>query len=1093
MKPLTNKFLIVTTLLCFCNILFSQITYQSAFPNLNFEFPVEIQCIDNETEQMFVVEQRGRIKVFPKTATATSSQVKTFLDITDRVQFSNGQELGLLGLAFHPDYKNNKYFYVYYTTNSPVSGISTRMVLSRFSAQANDPTLADPNSELVIFQFDKNQNNSNHNGGKIAFGSDSYLYISFGDGGGGNDPQRNGQNKNTVFGSICRIDVDIDDSNPIETNPALPNNNYEIPSDNPFVGVDGLDEIYAYGIRNTWKFSFDAVSGKLWGADVGQNAFEEINNIEKGKNYGWSRFEGNSVANSNVVISGPVASPVFNYNHNQGDVSITGGYVYRGSEITSLNPDINSKYIFADYVSGRVWALNYNPSTGDADSTLLFKTDGLFVSSFGVDTLGELYFSSYGTNGKIYQLVDGTTSPTGTQVNGIGSWGALNEGIDGIVHAIATDTNGNVYHGGVFNKAGTVNAKNIAVWNQNSGWSALGGEINGSINALKTDTNGNLYAGGSFTKIGGINANHIAVWNGTQWSALGSGVDGAVAAIEIHNNTVFVGGVFKTAGGTEVRNIAQWNSNQWSALTDSTNQQSGTNNEIRSLAIGNDGILYAGGNFDEAGGNTANRIATWNGSNWGTLGIGTSGFVEAITTTPSSVFIGGNFALAGGTTVNRIAKWDIQSKSWSKLGNGVNNIVRTLLHDGTHLYAAGAFDIASNNTSNDIVNNIAQWSENGGWKAMGTNTSVGVDIIVNAMTFSLDDTQKIIATGNFSKAGAITAHNTAIWTNSTDTSCTAVIPSDITSSDIKTTSVQLSWKIVTSATYDVRYRETTTNDWVTISTAENIYSIENLKPNTSYEAQIRSKCPDNTVSNYSNSTLFTTLNEQINYCESNGNDTSYEYIGNVTIGTINKTSMAGTNGYSDFTSESTELSKGISNNISITPIWPRTTTYNEIYTVWIDYNQDGDFADPGEQVWNTSTRATPVNGNFTIPDNAQNGPTRMRVALQYNGTPGPCASFRYGEVEDYNVIINATSKTDQKPGSKTLNFNIFPNPTNDFILIKTNLLTDTVYYIQNQIGQVVKKGKITTEEIHLNDLSSGLYLITVASGNKSKTKKLILK
>ena len=182
MKILTNKILSTMILLCFYNIVLSQVTYQSAFQNLSFEFPVEIQCIANETEQMFIVEQRGRIKVFPKTANATSSQVKTFLDITDRVRFSNGQELGLLGLAFHPDYQNNGYFYVYYTTNSPLPRISTRMVLSRFSTQANNPTLADPDSELVIFQFDKNQNNSNHNGGKIAFGPDSYLYVSFGDG-----------------------------------------------------------------------------------------------------------------------------------------------------------------------------------------------------------------------------------------------------------------------------------------------------------------------------------------------------------------------------------------------------------------------------------------------------------------------------------------------------------------------------------------------------------------------------------------------------------------------------------------------------------------------------------------------------------------------------------------------------------------------------------------------------------------------------------------------------------------------------------------------------------------------------------------------
>jgi len=745
----------------------AQITYEAAFPNIDFEFPVEIQSPSDGTDRMFIVEQRGRIQVFPRISNASDSDVDTFLNITDRVRFRNGQEVGLLGLAFHPDYDTNGYFYTYYTTDSPVAGISVRMVLSRFTVSSSNPNFVDPDSELILFQFDKNQNNSNHNGGKIAFGLDGYLYVSIGDGGGGNDPEGNGQNKNTVFGSILRIDVDLDGSNPVETNTDLPNGNYEIPSDNPLVGVSGLDEIYAYGIRNTWKFSFDNETGRLWGADVGQGAFEEVNIIENGKNYGWSRFEANSIANSNVTITEPTVFPVHFYNRNQGDRSITGGYVYRGSEITSLNPDISSKYIFGDYVSGRVWVLDYNPSTGTSSSTLLFNTSGEFVSSFGVDKNGELYFSDYGSNAQIYKLVDGTSTTPGTAVNGIGQWNSLNQGIpNGIVQAIATDTNGDVYHAGTFNQAGNISTNNIAVWNESSGWRTLATGSNGTINALKIAPNGNLYAGGAFTEIGGISAQNIAVWNGT-WSSLGSGIDGTVAALEIDGSgNVYAGGVFETINSTTVRNIALWNGANWSGLTDVTTGVSGTNNEVRSLVLDSDGNLFVGGNFDEAGNITANRIATWNGNNWGTLGTGTSGFVEAIAVTATEVFIGGNFSIAGGQTVNRIARWNKNSSSWSSLGNGVSNIVNTLIHDGTNLYAGGAFDIANIDNSNSIiVNNIARWNETNGWEALGTDTNVGVDIKINTMVFASDSDgiDKIFSGGNFSTAGATNANNTAQW------------------------------------------------------------------------------------------------------------------------------------------------------------------------------------------------------------------------------------------------------------------------------------------------------------------------------------------
>jgi len=767
MKKLTNLINFIVFLFI-VNTAKSQITYESAFPNIDFEFPVELQTPVDSSNRMFVLEQPGVIKVFPINSNITSDEVMVFLDINQQVYFSNGQETGLLGLAFHPDFSTNGYFYVYYTTSSPIPGISVRMVLSRFSIDPNDSNMADSNSELVIFQFDKNQSNSNHNGGKIAFGPDGYLYISFGDGGGGNDPQGNGQNIFSVFGSICRIDVDINGDNPLESNPDLPNGNYEIPNDNPFVGSDGLDEIYAYGVRNTWKFSFDNQTGRLWGADVGQGTYEEINIIQKGNNYGWSRFEANLVVNSSVVITEPTEFPVFFYDRSQGDTSITGGYVYRGTEIASLEPNINSKYIFGDYISGRVWSLDYNPTTEEANRELLFELNGQYISSFGKDENGEIYFSDYGSNASIYKLVDGQTGSSGTIVSGVGSWEELDEDfLNGQVFDIARASNGNIYFGGSFSQAGNITTNNIAVWNETNGWSGLGTGSNRTINALIIGPNDNLYVGGSFTEIGGISANNIAVWNGTNWSNLGSGADGPVLSMEIEDTGfIYVGGVFESFGTIQTRNIGFWDGTQWNPLIDNLTSINGTNNEIRSLHFDESGVLYVGGNFDEAGGNSANRIATWDGSNWSTLGVGTSGFVEAITSTSTDIFVGGNFAIAGNLTVNRIARWNLANAEWLPIENGVNNNVNALIHDGNYLYAAGTFNVAFNNSGNIIVDNISRWSLNNGWEAMGSNTQVGVDVKINAIDLTVDNnTTKMYAVGNFSRAGAINTNNVAIWSS----------------------------------------------------------------------------------------------------------------------------------------------------------------------------------------------------------------------------------------------------------------------------------------------------------------------------------------
>ncbi len=753
---IVNIFFILFTL-----NLFSQVTYEREFKDVNFAFPTELKFYKTQTERVFVVEQQGRIKVFPKVSNVTSAQVTTFLDISSNVRYSNGQEMGLLGMAFHPQFQTNRYIYVYYTKIPPAGLTNVRVVISRFTVSETNPNLVNANSELELFVVDKNQNNSNHNGGKIEFGPDGYLYFSIGDGGGANDPMNNAQNLDVPFGKICRIDVDLDGNNPIESNPALPDGRYEVPNNNPFVNKTGLDEIFAYGIRNIWKFSFDKNTNRIWGADVGQNAFEEINLIENGKNYGWKRFEGDRVSND-VPIVGTATAPVFFYGQTAGDKSITGGYVYRGTQVSSITPSITEKYIFGDYVTGRVWALDYNSTLNTASRTLLFKTNGQFISSFGEDSDREHYFTDYGAAVGIYKIKNGTTTTNAVAVNGIGSWENLSQGINGIVNCVATDLNEKVYFGGNFNTAGTVNANNIAVWSSST-WSTLGTGSNGSINAIAT-YNGKVYAGGAFSQIGGVNAKNIAVWNGSAWQALGSGVEGSVAALAIDNGgNVFVGGSFENAGTVTVRNIARWNGTQWNALSGGTGQLVGANNEIRSLAFGVNGVLYLGGNFDQVGAISASRIATWNGTSWGTLGQGTSGFVEAIVTTPQAIYIGGNFALAGDLTVNRIAKWNLVTSQFEKLGNGLNNSVKSLIFDGVNLYAAGSFSNAFNTTQNIIVNNIARWNPSDEWKPLGINTNVGVNVLVNGMAFIPNDNAKIFVGGNINTAGNSLTNNAVLW------------------------------------------------------------------------------------------------------------------------------------------------------------------------------------------------------------------------------------------------------------------------------------------------------------------------------------------
>lgn len=349
-----------------------------AFPNLTFVSPVEFTHAFDGTNKVYVIEQKGLIRVFDNVS--ATAQTTVFLDIDARVDA--GGEMGLLGLAFHPNFETNGYFYVNYNRNSP----SRQTVISRFKVNSGSQ-VADANSEKILLTFD--QPYTNHKGGKLAFGSDGYLYIATGDGGSGGDPQNNAQNRKNLLGKILRIDVNVEERE-----------NYAIPKDNPYIGnTEGFkEEIYAYGLRNPWRFSFDSVTNNLWVGDVGQNEVEEIDVITKGGNYGWRIKEANDCfdATGNCNQSGLVA-PVFSYKQGTDGRSVTGGVVYRGKKL----PDLVGKYVFGDYVSGKLWSLKYDGAKATDSGDKIANVSG--ISAFGEDADKELYILNYGS-GKIYKL-----------------------------------------------------------------------------------------------------------------------------------------------------------------------------------------------------------------------------------------------------------------------------------------------------------------------------------------------------------------------------------------------------------------------------------------------------------------------------------------------------------------------------------------------------------------------------------------------------------------------------------------------------------------------------------------------------------------
>jgi glucose/arabinose dehydrogenase len=348
--------------------------------------PLVLTHAGDGTNRVFVATQHGVIHVFPDDQKAKDAKV--FLDVQDRVLYKDSEnEEGFLGLAFAPDYKKSGHFYVYYTPKASkrLKGEKLVNVVSRFKVSKDDPNKADPDSEEILLRLPKPF--WNHDGGTLVFGPDGMLYVAIGDGGLANDPFGHGQNLNSLLGKILRIDVSKKDEEL----------KYAIPKDNPFAGKEKhRGEIWAYGLRNVWRMSFDSKTGKLWAADVGQDLWEEIDLIEKGGNYGWNPREGlHPFGVKGVEPNKDMIEPIWEYHHDVGK-SITGGHVYRGSRVKALE----GLYLYADYVTGHVWGLRYDEKKKRVTANHWLRKGGFPVYSFGEDEKGDVYLLTSTPEGK---------------------------------------------------------------------------------------------------------------------------------------------------------------------------------------------------------------------------------------------------------------------------------------------------------------------------------------------------------------------------------------------------------------------------------------------------------------------------------------------------------------------------------------------------------------------------------------------------------------------------------------------------------------------------------------------------------------------
>ncbi len=372
----------------FENLTFEGWTPQSSSGENNEFRPIVLTHFGDGSGKILLATQHGPIYTITP---GQSGEAKLLLDITDRVIYDpRKNEEGLLGVAVHPKFKDNGEVYIYYTKRPGLLSI-----VSRFKRLSSDPNKLDPKSEEVIMEV--KQPFWNHNGGTICFGADGYLYIALGDGGAANDPFGNGQNKSTVLGSILRIDVDQKANG----------KNYAIPKDNPFLDDQkAKPEIFAYGVRNVWRLAFDPKSGQGWFGDVGQNLWEEVCLLKSGANYGWNLREScHPFSRNGQPASDRFVEPIWEYHHNLGK-SITGGNVYRGKD----HAELDGMYIYGDYVSNRIWAMQYDASKKRVVANREIGNPDKPILSFGQDEQGEVYMLTFSAAGVVF-----TSSPRSNQ------------------------------------------------------------------------------------------------------------------------------------------------------------------------------------------------------------------------------------------------------------------------------------------------------------------------------------------------------------------------------------------------------------------------------------------------------------------------------------------------------------------------------------------------------------------------------------------------------------------------------------------------------------------------------------------------------
>ncbi|WP_347331106.1 cellulose binding domain-containing protein [Marinimicrobium locisalis] len=378
------------------------VTLERIFPNLELERPVAM-VPSPDGSRWYILEKRGVISWVDSTDNGAESAT-AYIDLSDIV--NDNVEGGMLDMAFHPDYPANGGIFLSFTESAPADSDASQLsVIARFAESEDGSTLLEASREDILTL---EQPFNNHNGGQIRFGPDGYLYIAFGDGGSANDPFNNGQDPNTLYGTLVRIDV----------NGEAP---YSIPADNPFVTGGGAPEVYAYGLRNPWRFSFDPQTDRLWAGDVGQAAFEEVNLIERGGNYGWRCREGFEATENDCTSDGPFIDPVIAYARDEGQ-AITGGYVYRGVSM----PALNGAYVFGDYGSGAVWALTES-DPGVYERSLLMETD-LLLTAFAEDINGELYAVDI-SGGALYQLVEEQSSSSASSALSSASASSVSSGV----------------------------------------------------------------------------------------------------------------------------------------------------------------------------------------------------------------------------------------------------------------------------------------------------------------------------------------------------------------------------------------------------------------------------------------------------------------------------------------------------------------------------------------------------------------------------------------------------------------------------------------------------------------------------------------